>query len=600
MKGIIKLIVAILCLTLCMFLIVSCDKDLTDTETGAQSDTQAETQTDPQSDGKVDFGGGAEEPEEEKEIAEIDAEDQKAFDGKIEVNVKIPENVAEEYDSFSIQVCYGKNVLSDTAVSAEDNTVKLDAAYGKLTVKLIGASDENTKKELACDSVAVWADEYNFASLNGTFPVVYFTLDMYSMGELEEPGAFSKSAKNLPIMNDVPTFVSLEREAAYSWDKLPENVYALPSVGEEDESGFHINNVRMAAYIKELYEINNQSFFNFYCVDNYPELILKFFAANGIPDESFHATLISDGTATAEYFKEAFGGSDAKNVFIKMANEWSRLKASAQSGSDKYLENVYKGSGTEHSVLARYPIVMAYVEDNIDWWCSRDLYTELAGSDDVKSVISELQLMGKLKIFGINDMLSILTEKQQESLKALFHFDGQMFDSTPEGKESLVIIGASPTDEQSERGDLEAFLNVLKAEYGDKYVLYYKGHPKYPVELDSTKAELFEEYGLINLEASIAAELIMFYCPDITLAGWSSSTFKSVEDGKFLVHFDMNKEDGQSKATNDGYGDSANAYYKVTQIGSNNYVTIEYRDNGTVKYYDVTNNTYIDALPSVQ
>ena len=583
MKNIIKLILAIFCITLLMLCAVSCDNNESVT-TEIEAETEAET-----------------EPQEvELASAEIKADDQKAVDGKISVGVSIPEYMADEYDSFTVQVCYGDNVLSETEVDADKDTALLDAAYGNLTVRLMGVS-ESTSKELACDSVAVWADEYNFASLNATFPVVYFTLDMYSMGELESPAAFSASAKNLPIMKNVPTFVSLEREAAYSWDKLPENVYALPSVGEDDESGFHINNRRMAEYIKELYDINNGSFFNLYCVDNYPELILKFFTANGIPDESFHATLISDGTATAGYFQEAFGGSDAKAVFIKMANEWKRVKASAASGSEEYLENVYKGSETGYSVLARYPIVMAYVEDNIDWWCSRDLYTNLAGSDDVKAVVSQLQLMGRLKIFGINDMLSILTEEQQASLKALFHFDAEMFSvAEQQGKKALVIIGTSPSGESADRGDLEAFLNVLAAEYGDEYVLYYKGHPGYPVELDPTKAALFENYGLINLEASIAAELIMFYCPDITLAGWSSSTFKSVNEGKFLVHFNTDKTGGQTTAANDGYGDSATAYYKVTQIGDNNYVTVEYRDNGTVKYYDVTNKTYINALPTVQ
>lgn len=584
MKTIIKLIIAIFCITLCMLCAVSCDNGEAEVTDTPQTEVETEAEEEPSVEAS----------------AEIKADNQKASDGKISVSVSIPENIADAYDSFSIQVCYGDNVLSETAVDTEKNTASLDAAYGNLTLKLMGAS-EDAAKELACDSVAVWADEYNFASLNATFPVVYFTLDMYSMGELDAPGAFSASAKNLPIMKDVPTFVSLEREAAYSWDKLPENVYALPSVGEDDESGFHINNGRMAEYIKELYEINNDSFFNLYCVDNYPELILNFFAANGIPEENFHATLISDGTATAAYFKEAFSGTDAKTVFIKMANEWKRVKAAAESGSDKYLENVYKGNESGYSVLARYPIVMAYVEDNIDWWCSRDLYTSLTPSDDVKAVINQLQLMGRLKIFGINDMLSILTAEQQDSLKELFHFDAEMFSvAEQQGKKALVIIGTSPSGESSDRGDLEAFLNLLKAEYGDEYVLYYKGHPGYPVELDPTKAALFENYGLINLEASIAAELIMFYCPDITLAGWSSSTFKSAEEGKFLVHFNVSKQEGQQVATNDGYGDSAAAYYKVTQIGDKNYVTIEYRDSTTVKYYDVTAKAYINALPSVQ
>ena len=416
------------------------------------------------------------------------------------------------------------------------------------------------------------------------------------MDENATPAAFTESAKGLPIMKDVPTFVSLERVKAYSWEDLPENVYPLPMLSEEEVNtiDFHGNNKKMAAYIKELYEINPDSFFNFYCVDNYAELVLKFFTAQNIPDDNFRATLISDGTATAVNFQLAFAGEDASEVFKKMSDEWRRLKAAAKNGEEDFLENVYLGNET-YSILSKYPMVMAAIEDNIQLWVSRDLFTNLTPSQDVKNVIATLKFTGDMKIFGINDMLSILTEAQQTHLKALFHFDGQMFDTTPEGKETLVLIGSSPAGENSDRGDLEAFLNVLNLEYEGKYTMYYKGHPGYPVELDPTKGELFEKTGLINLEASIAAELIMFYCPDITLAGWGSTTFKSVQEGKFLVLFNYSKAAGLEFAAAQGYPELPEAFYHVEEIGGKNYVIVEYRDNDNVKYYDMTAGAFVSA-----
>ena len=566
MKNVTKLVIAVLCLTLCVFFAVSCSKTTVE-EAGAEDGT----------------------------ATVLSVADQEATDGKVIADVAIPADTAGSYDSFALQVFYGDNLISETVVEADAKEVSAVTTYGKLTLKLVGIKDE-VEEVIASDDAAVWADEYNFASLNGTFPVVYFTLDMYSMDENATPAAFTESAKGLPIMKDVPTFVSLERVKAYSWEDLPENVYPLPMLSEEEVNtiDFHGNNKKMAAYIKELYEINPDSFFNFYCVDNYAELVLKFFTAQNIPDDNFRATLISDGTATAVNFQLAFAGEDASEVFKKMSDEWRRLKAAAKNGEEDFLENVYLGNET-YSILSKYPMVMAAIEDNIQLWVSRDLFTNLTPSQDVKNVIATLKFTGDMKIFGINDMLSILTEAQQTHLKALFHFDGQMFDTTPEGKETLVLIGSSPAGENSDRGDLEAFLNVLNLEYEGKYTMYYKGHPGYPVELDPTKGELFEKTGLINLEASIAAELIMFYCPDITLAGWGSTTFKSVQEGKFLVLFNYSKAAGLEFAAAQGYPELPEAFYHVEEIGGKNYVIVEYRDNDNVKYYDMTAGAFVSA-----
>ena len=567
MKTITKLTLAILCLTLCVFLAVSCGKNVTEDEDVKPDD----------------------------EVSILSAPDQEAVDGYLTADIAIPADKADSYDSFALRVYYGDNLISETVLAADAKEVNALTTYGRLDLKLVGINGDS-EEEIASQKVAVYADEYNFASLNGTFPVVYFTLDMYSMGEDAQPAAFTESTKGLPIMKDVPTFVSLERVKAYSWEDLPENVYPLPMLSEEEVNtiDFHGNNEKMAAYIKELYEINPASFFNFYCVDNYAELVLRFFTAQNIPDDSFRATLISDGTATAVNFQLAFEGEDASEVFKKMSAEWSRIKAAAKNGDEDFLENVYLGN-EDYSILSKYPMVMAAVEDNIQLWVSRDLFTNLTPSQDVKNVIATLKFTGDLKIFGINDMLSILDEKQQAHLKTLFHFDGQMFDGTPEGKETLVIIGSSPAGESSERGDLEAFLKVLDLEYTDKYTLYYKGHPGYPVELDPTKGELFEKTGLINLEASIAAELIMFYCPDITLAGWGSTTFKSVQEGKFLVLFNYSKAAGIEYATAQGYPELPEAFYHVEEIGGKNYVIVEYRDNDTVKYFDMTAGAFVSA-----
>ncbi len=541
---------------------------------------------------KYDINGGV-------EMFSITAEDQEAVDGKIAVSYHIIEKHKEYYKSFSAAVYHGDNLICETELNPNTGAAVIDCSYGRLKVKLKGIGADGTALTLAEDSVSVWAEEYNVACMNATFPVVYFTLDMFSMGEEEVPGAFAANG-SLPIMKDVPTFISLERVDAYSWDNLPDNVYALPNADEKTrmEGGFFKNNELMAEFIKELYEINSHSKFNFYCVDNYPELILQFFTAQGIPDESFKATMISDGTGTAVIYKKHFSAADSITEYEKMLAEWNRIKTAAADGKKNYLDDVYNRYHDQYSILATYAMVIASSEGNVDWWCSRDLFTGNTESEDIKKIIEVMKTEGSMKIFGINNMLSILHTEEQNALKELFHFDAEMFaDSEKAGKKPLVIIGSSPT---IENGELEGYIKLIKKLYGEEYMLYYKGHPGYPVEFDDSKNAIFEEHGIINLDASIAAELIMFYCPDIYLVGWGSTTFKSAADGKFLALFAYDEESGSAYAKEQGYPTAPAAFYKTETVGNKAYVTVWFSDSEEIKYFDVDAQNFVASIPSVK
>ncbi|MBQ9112531.1 MAG: hypothetical protein IJY08_03020 [Clostridia bacterium] len=572
MKTLGKIMFIIACLLLCAAVFVACGG-------GKQAGT------DDSGNGMTDEVGG------QVNTPALAVEDQEAVEDMIAVSYAVPDDIIG-CDSFRIDVYHGENLICSTEVEKDRTDAIIETTYGNLTFKLVGKTDEGDRV-LVTDTARVWADEYNVASLNATFPVVYFTLDMFSMGEEETPGAFAEKQK-LPIMADVPTFISLERADAYSWDKLPDNVHAYPNMTEEEriDGSFGLKNERVAAYIKELYDINPESTFNFYCVDNYPELILGFFTVQGIPDESFHATMISDGTGTAVIYKSIFEDADSMTEYDKMVTEWERIKAKAAEGNTRFLDDAYNRYTDTYSILATYPLVIASVEDNVDWWCSRDLFTGNTKSEDIKGVVAKLKDDGKMKIFGINDMLSILYTEDQRALKELFHFDAEMFaDATEAGKKALVIIGSSPS---AENGELEGFVELLKKTYGDEYMLYYKGHPGYPVELDSEKNAMFERCGIKNLDASIAAELIMFYCPDIYLVGWGSTTFKSVQQGKFLALFNFTEAEGKVYAEEQGYPDLPDMYFKTVTENGKTYISVEYSDGDTVKYYDVAAGTIVD------
>ncbi len=592
-----KALALICCITLCLGGLVACkdktpdDPASTTAATTAAATTAATTApvTEPPA------------PIPEEKGATLEVEDQKATaDELISIEYEIPEKIADLYDHIEARVYHNDengHLLFTTEIDETKTAADIKTSYGHLLIKLVGVKDY-TATLLADDTASVWADEYNFASLNATFPVVYFTLELFSM-EGDSKASFeaaNEAGKNIQFIKNLPTFVSLERAAAYNWTELPEKVHPLPNATLEDSTTgeFHKMNRAIADYIKELHEINPESRFNLYCVDNYPELILKFFTAQGIDDDHFTATMISDGTASVSSFGELFAGAeDAEAKYNETKTVWETIKAKAAAGDPTYLDDVpYSPDGT-YSILRRYAITIASLQDNVKWWCSRDNFTDATDSHFMKDLISQMNGT-KIEYFGINDMLANLPAEDQAALKALFHFDGEMFArSEQEGKKSLVIIGTSWANE----GNLAGYVKLLQAEFGDEYVVYYKGHPKYPTGLNQEKIDIFETHSVYDIDASIAAELILFYCPDIYLTGFASTTFKSVKEGKFLAMFDKTKAEGLEVATTNGYGDQPISFYTTVTVGEQTFVKIENSADDSVRYFNVASGEFVNTLP---
>lgn len=586
MKNIlIKALALLCCMTLCMGIFASCAKDPAPDDT--PETTVATTTGAPKS--------------ETKDKADLSVADQKATDAEtISIEYEVSAEVAGHYDSIEARVYHddeNNNLLCATEIDASKTMADIKTSYGNIIVKLVGINDD-TSAVLATEKAAVWVDEYNFATLNATFPVVYFTLELFSMDGESKANfeAANEGGKNIQFIKNVPTFVALERVAAYDWDKLPEKVHTMPNVTYEDSIGgnFHKVNSAMAAYIKELHEINPDSKFNFYCVDNYGELIVKFFTAQGIDDDHFTATMISDGTASVSAFQYLFAdAATAETTYNETKATWENIKTKAANGDADYLANIPYAPDPNYSILWRYAFTMVNEEDNIQWWCSRDNFTASTESQVMKDKLAAVNGT-KIQYFGVNDLLSNLSEEDQAKLKALFHFDGEMFaKSEQENKKSLVIIGTNWELETN----LEGYIKLLQAEYGDEYVIYYKGHPRYPTGLNAEKTAIFETYGVVDIDATLAAELILFYCPDIDLTGFPSTTFKAAEDGKFLAMFDKNKADGMQIAQTDGYGDMPTYFYTTVTVGETSFVVVENSTDDTVRYFNVTTGEFVTALP---
>lgn len=454
-------------------------------------------------------------------------------------------NIADSNDNDTNVVLTVKNALpniskikitsalnSSTDIKFE-NTVSLDGSetyeldfgtYGlfkDIDIELY----EGTKPSasvLNAGGVAVTADEYNFAPLTASYPVLVFTL---MLNEITANGS-------------IPTFICMDRYNQYDWNNLPYNCQIMPFASAWETTSthaFHPLRNRLAKYIAELYSLNKNSKFNLYVGDNYCEVILEMFVANRIPESNWSATLLSDGARTAWLLSETYKVENPQARYDEMRDNFNDVKSYVyKTGRFDPAELVslikYPGVGV-YQILECYAYVMAKENSNISWIVNRLRANENLNA--IKDAAFVTEILNNVKQVYTNNLLAALTEEQAENFKKLYKFNSDMFTVAEEqNKEVIVILGTSWS---SENGNLYDNIKMLVELYGtENYVYYYKGHPGYPTSQYTGRQEYFESlkkegYEIYELDNAIAAEIILFFKPDIYMAGYETSTFDSVE-----------------------------------------------------------------------
>jgi uncharacterized repeat protein (TIGR02543 family) len=480
---------------------------------------------------------------------------------------------------YDVTVNHGDSEVSSQTVSAIDNYIpNMYAYYGKQTIdiKICDKADETKFVDYTID-LNVTASEYNIAPLNATFPVTLLSLSYWNI-------------------NTTPTFIFLERADAYNWDNLPENVYALPTVSQEEieTPDFHSLKNNMIEWVKELHEIDEDSTFNLYCTDNYCEFILQFLTGNGIDTDHSTVNLLSDGSGSYSCFAKYLGTEEGNTIYTEMAAKWAELKDQAASGvsSDEYLDyttnEISYSSESVCSVLEYYAFVIACEEDNVNWWLARSSLLVAAENNfndlatDVLATYNENVDSGNILTVSLSSMLTALTDEQQAEFKLLYNFGDEMFEEAETtGKKVMMFLGTRTCYEYN----FEDYVTFMKSYYDyyypGEYVYYYKGHPGTPTELDADKTALLETLGLTDVNSSIAAELIIFFNPEIELCGYTSSTYQNIESQKANVVF------GLAKGETVGY----TADFYVTTTDDTGIYKVENAVDDSYILWDVSNPT---------
>lgn len=489
-------------------------------------------------------------------------------------------------DKIAVTVEHDGKTVSRAAYEGKaiaGNSVEVDAMYGNLTVKVdLFTDDGSCHRE---NTVVLTAPEYNFAPLSGTMPVLLFTL---SVDEITANGS-------------IPTFVWLARAGAWDWDNLPDGVYPMPNASYEEYTQ-HDNYAAMVektvAYIKELAEANPESKFNLYLNDFnaylYPQMIL----AQGV--ENYSLKLLSDGTASYQDFNKTFNVEDPSAVYAAMKEKLGAFVEEV-TGNASYPDGEFSIDTGE---LRSYCYLLAREYENVEWWLTR-LNGTLASTD---SFLAEAKTYLTEK--NIGKLLNALTDEGKETLKSLYHFGDEMFGDAQE-KKIMVFLGTHLTSQ----ANFAEYARFTMQYYGDEFVYYYKGHPATPTDLYPEKKAEFESLGIVDLDSSIAAELILFFYPDLYLCGYPSSTYLSVtNEEKACGLFGVTKENASQYeyfemmdfylAPIQAHGERFDSIPKTEE---HDYFVAEFADErialydataNEIKYYEPKDGGFVECAPA--
>lgn len=415
-----------------------------------------------------------------------------------------------------------QSVIETISLNKDQTEYDIDMEnFGKFKVFLEYLQGGNVVEKTETVTVGIAASAYNLAPISATFPAVLFSLSLWEGSDYN----ITRDADGNPI----PTFAVFERADSWDWDNLPDNVYKLPTASASEFTGVKWGGQawidsrnKMAAYIKDLYEISPDATFNLYYTDNFVENMLWLLVANQIPESQYHTILLSDGSGTYAYFNNTFRTDDG-TLYDDMRADWEALKHKTREEGkfDPAWAKYASSKNLGMTCLPKYAAVAAE-DENVDWWVARTNGTFAIENKDLLT-----KVVSNCTVKGVSGMLaSVQASGNDKAFQQLYHFDADMFDSAGEtGKPVMLILGSTVGNEP----DFKDYVGLIKKHYGYSYEYYYKGHPGTPTALYPSKQQDLEELGVTDVDSSIPAELILFFFPDIYMCGYDSTTFQSVE-----------------------------------------------------------------------
>lgn len=450
------------------------------------------------------------------------------------------ERVSNEFDYLNYHI-----EMNDESPFKVDGVLQLDqikdnkkvhieiGAHGKYKKSYIELVKGTDTKKVIMPNFGIYAQHYNVAFLSATYPTTIFALKAHTITD----------------NGNIPTYVYLERSAAFNWDNLQYNIRPLPNVARSKaiQNHYSVAVELMNDYIKDLYDINPDSKISFYVTDLSSDMIYKFFVANRIYEWQYNIIMLSDGRGSADILVGEYAVDNPSQQHKKL---YDSLKAVRDYIWEKgefdleyikknlYLCNYSSGSTINYPCFffANHMYTALNLFSNCEWWVNRFRTGEnlsaitAKDTDFANSIVNNPKLVNNIYA---NSLLAALNDEQEEKFKILFHYDNEDFNISRENnKKIMVFLGSSWTGEQN---SLYSYMKATMDFYGDEFDYYYKPHPGWPTSTCTERNQIFdtlkqEGYSFIEIDGAVAAEIIMYFNKDIYLCGYSSTTYASLDE----------------------------------------------------------------------
>ena len=184
--------------------------------------------------------------------------------------------------------------------------------------------------------------------------------------------------------------------------------------------------------------------------------------------------------------------------------------------------------------------VMLWAERGVEWW--------LLDGDTLSSfetgrykILHKKAVRSRIKNIDSKALMSrIELNGHLDELYALYGYDDAfMKKAIAAGQKLMLILGTA--EYAYSQDQIEEFIKMTKAYYGDEYAYLYKGHPGNLPDEDEIKR--LEALGFEVITSSVPTELILYAHPQMRVSGFPSTVFYS-EAGNINIGgiFSINKD----------------------------------------------------------
>ena len=284
-------------------------------------------------------------------------------------------------------------------------------------------------------------------------------------------------------------------------------------------------------YIKNILKQDSNAYFHLYTEENSFYLELELFGKIGLNDSRYDFTIYSNGTLS--YVREyEITQPNKYERFLEEKNDYFKLVDNIKSNTLDY--NDYPGS---YFVDEKSPfgtginydyLLISTLKDNVKYFLQ---YPDLFEINDEK--ISQEMKNANIEKIVAQDEYNKLNEEEKAIFFKTINLDKSELDNNyfkDDKKNYLIITGTVPFYENYSKDEFENILKQIYVDYNEEYNILYKPHPR--AIPDEEQSNILENLGINILPGGIPMEAILFIYPNVSVGGFGSSLYMSVDENK--------------------------------------------------------------------